>query len=322
MKAATYERYGPPEAIAVSDVPAPVPNAGEVLVRVRAAAVNSWDWDLLTGNMLGRTSGLFRPKYRILGADVAGTVEAVGPGVARFRPGDAVMGDLSESGWGGFAEFVAAAEKFLVPKPDALSFAEAAALPQAGMLALQAMRKAPALGPERRVLINGAGGGVGSFAIQLAKRTGAEVTAVDHGSKTDFMRSLGADRTLDYTKANYALAGRLQDLVVEMVAKRPAAQHARVLRPEGRFVVIGGSVPALIGTTTIGGIISALGRKKIGLLVYHPNAADLAEIAGLAASGALRVAIDTVYPLERTGAALRHVGEGKAMGKVVVEVAG
>jgi len=320
MKAATYERYGPPASIVIRDLPVPVPKDGEVLVRIRAAAVNSWDWDLLTGNMLGRTSGLFRPKYRVLGADVAGIVEAVGPGVTRFRPGDAVMGDLCECGWGGFADLATAAEKFLVAKPDALGFAEAAALPQAGMLALQAVRKAPTLGPGRRVLINGAGGGVGSFAIQLAKRAGAEVTAVDHGDKLDFMRSLGAERTLDYTKANYATAGRLQDLVIDMVARRPVAQHARVLRPEGRFVVVGGSVPSLLGTAIIGGIISKLGKKKIGLLVYRPNAPDLEELVGLAASGALRVAIDTVYPLDRTGEALRHVGEGRAKGKVVVEV--
>ncbi|MCW5718600.1 MAG: NAD(P)-dependent alcohol dehydrogenase [Bauldia sp.] len=320
MKAATYERYGPPETIAIRDVPAPVPKEGEVLVRVRAASVNSWDWDLLTGNMLGRTSGLFRPRYSVLGADIAGIVEAVGPGVTRFRPGDAVMGDLSESGWGGFAQFTTAAEKFLVHKPDGLGFTDAAALPQAGMLALQAIRKGPALGPERRVLINGAGGGVGSFAIQLAKRAGAEVTAVDHGDKLDFMRSLGADRTLDYTKANYATAGRLQDLVIDMVARRPTAQHARVLRPEGRFVVVGGSVPSLIGTAAIGSVISLMGKKKIGLLLYRPNAADLEELAGLAASGAIRVAVDTVYPLERTGDALRQVGEGRAKGKVVVEV--
>ncbi len=320
MKAATYERYGPPGAIVVGDVPAPVPKEGEVLVRVRAASVNSWDWDLLTGTMLGRTSGLFRPKYRILGADIAGIVEAVGPEVTRFRPGDAVMGDLCEGGWGGFAELTTAAETVLAAKPEGLGFTEAAALPQAGMLALQAIRKAPALGPERRVLINGAGGGVGSFAIQLAKRAGAEVTAVDHGDKLDFMRGLGADRTLDYTRANYAAAGRLQDLVIDMVARRPVAHHARILRPEGRFVVVGGSVPSLIGTAVIGGVISFLGRKKIGLLTYRPNAADLAELAALAASGAIRVAVDTVYPLERTGEALRHVGEGRAKGKVVVEV--
>ena len=275
MKAAVYDRYLTfPD---IREVPKPVPGESDVLVRVHASSVNSWDWDEYRGFLANKKSA---PRHPILGADVAGVVEAVGAGVTRFKPGDAVFGDLCEGGWGGFGEYVAADEKWFALKPEAMSFAEAAAIPQAGMLALQAFAKRPVAAGEQ-VLINGAGGGVGSFAIQMAKRLGAVVTGVDRGSKLDFMRAVGADHVVDFEREDFAAGGRRYDLVIDMVARRSAFAHARVLKAGGRYVVIGGTMPRIIGTAVLGSLISAVTNRKVGLLIYRPNAEDLEEMARL-----------------------------------------
>jgi NADPH:quinone reductase-like Zn-dependent oxidoreductase len=315
VRAAVYDRYGTfPE---IRDVPMPVPGERDVLVRVHASSVNSWDWDEHRGWLKNKKKA---PQHPILGADVAGVVEAVGATVTRFKPGDAVFADLCEGGWGGFGDYVAADEKWFALKPEGMGFAEAAAIPQAGMLALQAVRKRSLVAGES-VLINGAGGGVGSFAIQMAKRLGAEVTGVDRGSKLDFMRAVGADHVVDFEHEDFADGSARYDLVIDMVARRSTFAHARVLKPGGRYVIIGGTLPRILGAVTLGSVVSLVSSRKVGLMLYRPNAADLGEMARLFAAG-VKPPIDTVYPLEQVADALRHVGEGRVRGKVVVSLAG
>jgi NADPH:quinone reductase-like Zn-dependent oxidoreductase len=318
MRAAVYERYGPPEVMAVREVETPRPAAGEVLVRVHAASVNSWDWDQLIGNAMGRVTGPLRPRYRILGADVAGRVAAVGAEVEEFTIGDDVCGDLSEAGWGGFAEYVAVRAEVLVKKPAGLGFAEAAAVPQAGTLALQALRKRLPVAAGEAVLINGGGGGVGTFAIQLAKSMGAEVTAVDHGDKLALMRELGADHVLDYRQEDFTRGGRRYDRIIDPVARRSIAAYRRCLTPAGTVVVVGGGVSALLNLGLVGPLLSRRDGQAIGLLFWRPHIADIRYLLELCAAGTIRPAIDSVLPLAETGEALRRVGEGKALGKVVV----
>ena len=316
MRAAVYDRYLTFPTI--REIPKPVPGENDLLVRVYASSVNSWDWDEHRG-WLARKNG--PPRHPILGADVAGVVEAVGGAVIAFKPGDAVFGDLCEGGWGGFGEYLAADAKWFALKPGTMSFVEAAAIPQAGMLALQAFRSRPVSAGED-VLINGAGGGVGSFAIQMAKRVGAVVTGVDRGTKLDFMRELGADHVVDFEREDFAAGGRRFDLVIDMVARRSAFAHARALKRGGRYVVIGGTMPRIFGTVALGSLLSMVSGRKVGLLLYRPNIADLEEMARLYLAGEVMPKVEAVYPLERVEDALRHVGEGRAKGKIVVSVAG
>ena len=291
-----------------------------MLVRVHAASVNSWDWDKLTGAPLTRLIVPFGDGHRVLGADIAGVVEALGEGSDGVAVGDRVAGDISEHGWGGFAEYVAVPASALVRIPQGVSFVDAAAVPQAGTLALQALRKRRPVQAGERVLINGAGGGVGSFAIQLAKRMGAEVTAVDHGEKRELMRSLGADHVLDYEREDFTATGEHFDRIIDPVARRPLPHYRRALAADGTFVVIGGGIRTLIATG-LASLSSKPGGQELGLLIWSPATDDMAELLGLVASGAIRAAVDRVYPLEETGEALRRVGEGGVLGKVVVRIA-
>lgn len=322
MKAVVYTRYGSPEVLSLMDVDMPVPRPDEVLIRVVAAAVNSWDWDLLTGTpFLARLGGgLFAPPYKILGADVAGRVEAVGAAVTRFKPGDAVLGDLSGGNWGSFAEYVCARESALTLKPESLSFEEAAAIPQAGLLALQGLRCNGSIAPGDKVLINGAGGGVGSFAVQLAKLWGAEVTGVDRAEKLELMREVGADHVLDYRAGDFAAAGKRYDLILDVTARRPLSAYRRALTATGRLVVVGGATRTIL-QTAIAGLFGRPGGQRLALLLHKPNIPDLDEMKALAAAGTIRCMIGARYPLSDTAEALREVGEGRAKGKVVVKVA-
>lgn len=314
MRAVHHDIYGGPEVISIREVPVPVPAAGEVLLKVHAASVNSWDFD----NLRGRGPRLSRIPRRVqLGADVAGVVQAVGPGVTAFKTGDAVFGDLSASGWGAFADYVAAAAKVLVRKPDDMSFEDAAAIPQAGLLALQGLRKRSLrLGDE--VLINGAGGGVGTFAIQLAKAAGARVTAVDTAAKIPLMRRLGADHALDYRMEDFARLGRRFDLILDVVGNRAVPDYLRALQSGGRLVLIGGTWPTLLSAVFIGAPLSPLLSRRIGLLLYRVRTADLEEMKALYAAGTVRPVIDKVYELAEVAEALRHLGDGRALGKVLV----
>ena len=321
MKAIVYHTYGSPDVLKLADVAKPAPGDDEVLIKVHAAALNSWDWDRLTGKpyVYRLLFGLLKPKLPILGADVAGTVEAVGRNVQQFQPGDAVFGDLCEGGWGGLAEYVCARETALTLKPAGMTFEQAAAIPQAGVLALQGLRDKRPVQPGQKVLINGAGGGVGTFAVQMAKSFGAEVTGVDSPAKLEMLRSLGADHVIDYTQEDYTQTGRQYDLIVDVVARRSISDYKRALTPQGTFVVIGGSIATILQTATLGTWYSKSGGKQMSLLMHRPNK-DLASIIALFESGQVVPVIDKCYSLPEAAEAIRYLGAGQAKGKVVITV--
>jgi NADPH:quinone reductase-like Zn-dependent oxidoreductase len=313
MKALVYDVYGPPEVLRFEEVERPVPRADEVLVKVHAVSVNASDWETLVGSpAYSRIGGLRRPRIRTLGSDIAGVVEAVGPGVTRLKVGDEVFGDNLERK-GGFAEYAIAREKVLALKPPELSFDEASALPQAAVIALQGIRGAAR--PGQHVLINGAGGGTGAYAIQLAKLDGAEVTGVDNTAKLDFMRAAGADHVVDYTRTDFTRAGKRYDLVLDLAGHHSVLAHRRVLARGGRYRWVGGSVGTLFQVLIAGPLVG--GQR---LLVVRPNTADLLTMASLCTGGTVVTHIDRRFPLDETPAALRHVGEGRALGKVIVTV--
>lgn len=319
VKAMVRERYGPPEVVELREVETPVPGDRDVLVRVMAASVNRSDWEVLTGKPLyARMEGLRRPHRPFLGSDVAGRVEAVGRAVESFRPGDEVLGDVMYHGGGAFAEYVCVPETApLVHKPASLSFAEAATLPQAAVIALQGT--SGRIEPGDGVLVNGAGGGAGAFGVQMAKTAGAEVTGVDNGHKQEFMRSLGADHVLDYTRTDYAKTDIHYDLILDMVGERSMFAIRRVVASGGRYAVVGGSVPALLSAATVGRLLSTGGRR-IGVLVVRPNKEHLVRVAEMVADNLLHATIERTYPLEEVPVALRHLGEGRALGKLVIEI--
>ena len=314
MKAMTRDRYGPPEVLAMRDIDRPVPGDRDVLITVRAASLNRSDWEGLVGKPLYARIGGMSP---ILGTDVAGVVEEVGGQVERFRPGDEVYGDIMYHGGKAFAEYVRVPESApLVIKPPSLSFVEASTLPQAGVIAVQGMARRVERG--NRVLINGAGGGTGAFAIQMAKNAGAEVTAVDNGHKQQFMLSLGADHVIDYGTTDYTRSGSY-DLILDLVCHRSMFSIRRAIAPGGRYSVVGGSVPALLSAATLARMLATEGRK-MGVLMVRPNRDDLITIAHQVVAGSLRTSVERTYPLEELAAALESVGENRALGKVVVEL--
>lgn len=316
MKAAMRTQYGPPQVLSVREVTKPVPGDGEVLIRVHAASINASDTEGLAGKPLyARIDGPLRPRTKILGSDVAGTVEGVGAGVSLFRPGDEVFGDTLYHGAGAFAEYVSVKEGApLVIKPPHLSFEQAATLPQAAVIAIQAISKRVQNGDQ--VLINGAGGGAGTFAIQLAKAAGAEVTGVDNEWKQEHMRSQGADRVIDYRREDYTQDRGRYDLILDLAGHRSIFAIARALAPGGRYAVVGGSVASLLQAVIVGPLVGR--RKRLGLLIVRPNKADLDQAASLVADGTLHPVIDRIFPLAAVPEALSYVGEGRALGKVVI----
>jgi len=316
MRAVVYDRYGPPDVLRIEDVDKPSPAAGQVLIRVAATSVNLSDWETLRGSpMYSRIGGLRSPARRTLGSDIAGRVDAVGPDVTRFRPGDEVYGDNLMLK-GGFAEYAIAPESALAGKPAGLTFAEASTIPQAGVIAWQGTAGA---GAGHRVLINGAGGGSGAFAIQLAKRLGAEVTGVDNASKLDFMRSVGADQVIDYRRADFTTTGPY-DLVLDLVAHRSVFAYRRALAAGGRYRCVGGSVSALLRVLTVGSLAGRLTGRRLGVLAVKEGPKHFEPVAALCAAGDVGIHIDRTFTLDEVPAALAHVGEGHALGKVVVTV--
>lgn len=323
MKAIVIDRYGAPEDMRLTEVDTPIPADDQLLVRVYAASVNSWDCDYVRGRpWMTRMEGVFRPKYRILGADISGIVEAVGSAVTDFVPGDAVYGDMSECGWGGFAEYATPRASCMARKPPGLGFVEAAAIPQAGLLALQGLRTGRPLASGEHVLINGGGGGTGAFAIQIASNLGARVTAVDSAQKRDFMKDLGAHHVIDYKQADFTRKGVQYDFILDMVARHGLNAYTRALTENGRLVVVGGTTNAVAQAGILGPIMANRSTRSFGLLLWRPDMAALAELGDWCARGRVRVPIDGVYTLARTGAALRRVQDGLAQGKVVVQIAG
>jgi NADPH:quinone reductase-like Zn-dependent oxidoreductase len=318
MKAVVYKKYGPPDVLQLLEVDGPVPQDDEVLIKVHAVSLNASDWEFLTARpRYVRLWGPLRPKFRILGSDIAGRVEAVGGKVKQFQPGDEVFGDVMMR-WGGLAEYVCARENQLVLKPADMTFEDAAALPQAGVVALQVLRDKGGIRSGQKVLINGAGGGAGSFAIQIAKMYGAEVTGIDRGSKLDFMRSIGADHVIDYTVSDFARGGQKYDLIVDFIAHRSIFDYKRVLCDQGNYVLVGGSVPRILQTLFLGPLIGMFGSKKMGILGHRQNTDDMAYMVELCSTGKVRPVIDRRYSLSEVPEAFRYLGDGHAKGKVII----
>jgi len=314
MRAVVYDRYGPPEVLRVEEVPVPSPGANQVLVEVAATSVNLSDWEGLTGNPgYARIGGLRVPRHRVLGSDIAGRVAAVGSGVTRFRVGEEVYGD-NLGLMGGFAEYAVAPEAALARKPEELTFAEASTLPQAGSIARQGTARTRR---GQRVLINGAGGGAGSFAIQLATLSGAHVTGVDNAGKLDFMRELGADEVVDYRSEDFTRLGRY-DLVLDLVAHRSAFPYWRALARGGHYLCVGGTVRTLLGVSTVGAALGLFTGRRLGVLLVRQGPKHFTPAAERCIAGDLRIHIDRTFPLDEVPQALAYVGEGCARGKVVV----
>ena len=321
MKAIVRYEYGLPDVLKLEEVEKPKPADNELLIKVHAVSINRSDWEGVVGKPLYvRIGGLFKPKDGILGSDIAGIVEAVGKDVKQFKPGDEVFGLILNYG-GGFAEYACKSERALALKPANLSFEEAAAIPQAAFIALQGIHDKGKVQPGQKVLINGAGGGTGTFAIQLAKLAGAEVTGVDNTEKLDFMRSLGADYVIDYTKEDFTKSGKQYDLILDVIAyHRSIFAYKRVLRPNGSYFMAGGSVATIFQMLLLGPWIRRTTGKKIRLLVVQTESKDLVYITELIESGKVELVIDKRYTLNETAEALRYLGEGHAKGKIVITV--
>jgi NADPH:quinone reductase-like Zn-dependent oxidoreductase len=325
VKAIVYHKYGSPDVLELTEVEKPVPADDEVLIKIHAVSVNRSDWEALIGSPLyARIGGLRKPGRPILGSDIAGRVEAVGRNNTQFQPGDEVFGEMADYR-GGFAEYVCTRGTFLAPKPAAMSFEEASAIPQAGVIALQGIRDKGQVQPgheakPRAVLINGAGGGAGSFAIQLAKLYGAEVTGVDHTTKLDFMRSLGADHVIDYTRQDFTKTGQQYDLILDVIAHRSVFAYKRALRPDGRYLAVGGAVATGLQILLLGPLIRRITGKKIGVLAVQRSRKALVAITELCEAGKVIAHIDRRYPLSEVPEALRHLGEGHPKGKIVITV--
>lgn len=317
MKAVVYTRYGGPEELHLEEVPKPSPSDGEVLIKVHAVSLNDWDWGLLTGTprIFRRSSG---PKYRILGSDVAGVVESVGSKVTKFKVGDTVFGDLNGT-WGGLAEFVCARENQLAVKPASMSFEEAAAIPQAAMLAVQGLIDRGGLRDGLKILINGAGGGVGTFGVQIAKQYKVEVTGVDSGLKLDLMRAAGFDHVIDYTKDDFTKSGKRYDLIVDAKTSRSIFEHARALNPGGVYATVGGHMNRLLGMLIASPFVGLLTGKHFRIVMLRTNK-DLEYMKDLFISGKCKAFIDGPYKLEETPEVFAKYGRGEQMGKMVIVI--
>jgi NADPH:quinone reductase-like Zn-dependent oxidoreductase len=317
MKAVVYDRYGPPDVLRVEEMPVPSPGPDQVLVEVAATSINLSDWECLRGSPLyARIGGLRTPKRRTLGSDIAGRVVAVGDVVTWFAVGDAVYGDNLEL-MGGFAEYTLAPESALAHMPEDLTFAAAATLPQAGAIALQATAGVTA---GQRVLINGAGGGSGAFAIQLAKQAGAHVTGIDNAGKLAFMRSVGADEVGDYRRQDFTDFPPF-DRILDLVATRSPFACRRALAPHGRYQCVGGAVRTLLPIVTIGALLGRATRRRLGMLAVKQGPAHFEPLATRCLAGEVTIHIDRTFTLDEVPEALAYVGEGRALGKAVVAVA-
>jgi NADPH:quinone reductase-like Zn-dependent oxidoreductase len=322
MKAIVFTQYGPPDGIELKEVPKPAPKDDELLIRVQASSINSWDWEFLNGKpFVNRLMfGLLKPKpgKQILGADIAGTVEAIGRHVTRFRPGDEVFGDLWDN-WGGFAEYACAHETALEAKPANSTFEETAAVPQAGVLALQGLRKTGQMQPGQKVLINGAGGGVGTFAVQIAKLSGTEVTGVDASHKLNAVRSVGADHVIDYTREDFTKTGERYDLILDCQGYRSMFDYKRALRPGGTYAMVGGPLPRILQLLFLN-FCGSLTRqsRNLRLVAEGPNK-GLATLRELIEAGNLVPIVDRTFGLSEVPEALRYFGEGLHKGKIVID---
>jgi NADPH:quinone reductase-like Zn-dependent oxidoreductase len=323
MKAIVQPKYGSPDVLQLKDVEKPTPRENEVLVKIHAASVNAYDWHLLTADiflvrMMG--GGVLRPKNTRPGADIAGRVEAVGVNVKHFKPGDEVYGDIAGIS-GGFAEYAAVPEKLLALKPDNLSFEEAAAVPMAGITALQGLRDVGKIQAGQKVLIQGAAGGVGTFAVQIAKAFGAVVTAVCSTRNAAQARSLGADHVIDYTKEDFTRGEKQYDLIFAANGYHPLADYKRALTPTGIYVMAGGRFRQIFEAMLLGPKMSEPNGRKLGGVSAKHSQADLVFLKELIEAGKVKPVVDKYFPLSQTSEALRYLGTGHARGKVVITIA-
>ena len=319
MKAIVYTKYGTPEVLELKEIDKPIPKDNEVLIKVYAVSLNDWDCGLLQGDPINRLlNGLLKPKIKILGSDIAGRVEAIGKNVKKFQPGDEVFGDLSGR-WGGFAEYVCARENAIALKLGSMTFEEAAAIPQAAMLAVQGLLDKGKIQSGQKLLINGAGGGVGTFAVQIAKLYGVETTGVDSSEKLEMLHSMGFDHVIDYKKEDFTKNGKQYDLILDVKTNRSILDYIRALRPNGMYVTVGGSMSRLLQALLLGPWISMISKKKIGIVALKPNK-DLAYMNELFEAGKVKPVIDGPYKLDEVPNAFRLFGEGAHKGKVVISV--
>jgi NADPH:quinone reductase-like Zn-dependent oxidoreductase len=320
LKAFVYAQYGSPDVLQLKEVAKPVPTDDQLLIKVHAVSVNGSDREGLIGRPLyARMGGLFRPGNQILGSDIAGRVEMAGKHNTEFQPGDEVFGEIP--GYhGGFAEYVCTHGKTLARKPAGMTFEAAAAIPQAGVIALQGIREKGQVQAGQHIAINGAGGGAGTFALQLAKLDGAEVTGVDKTGKLDYLRSLGADHVIDYTREDFTKYRNRYDLVLDVIAHHPVFACARALKPNGNYLFVGGSVTVLFQILLLGPLIKRIAGRNVRLLAVPQNRNDLIAITKLCEAGKVRPVIDRTYSFDEIPEAMRYVGEGRAKGKVVISV--
>jgi NADPH:quinone reductase-like Zn-dependent oxidoreductase len=319
MKAIVFTKYGSPDVLELKDIDKPVPKEDEVLIKVYAVSINDWDLGLLYGDIINRLiNGLLKPKITIPGSDIAGRIEAVGKNVKKFQPGDEVYGDLSGR-WGGFAEYVCARENALALKPVSMSFEEAAAIPQAAMLAIQGLCDKGQIHSGQKLLINGAGGGVGTFAVQIAKLYGVEVTGVDRSEKLDMMRSIGFDHVINYKQEDFTKNGKSYDLILDVKTNRSIFDYTHVLNRNGIYVTVGGSMVRLLQALFLGPWISMISKKKICIVALKSNK-ELEYMNELYKTGKVKPVIDRTYTIDEVPQALRYFGEGTHKGKVVITV--
>lgn len=319
MKAIIYNKYGGPEVLQLKEIEKPSPRDNEVLIKVHAVSINDWDFGLLKGDFINRLlNGLLKPKRKILGSDIAGRIEAVGKNITKFKTGDEVYGDLS-SYWGGFAEYTCAREKSLELKPAAMSFEEAAAIPQAAMLAVQGLIDKGKIQPGQKLLVNGAGGGVGTFAVQIAKLYGAEITAVDSTSKLNMLRSIGFDHVIDYTREDFTKNGQCYDLILDVKTNRSMFEYTRALSRNGIYVTVGGSMGRLFQALILGPWISMISKKHIRIVALKTNK-DLLYMNELFEAGKVKPVIDGPYKLDEFVEAFKLFGRAEQKGKVVITI--
>ena len=323
MKAIVLTKYGTPDDLELKEVEKPVPKDHEVLIKVHASAVNDWDWGLLRGKPLFMRAlgGLLRPKIPIMGCDVAGQIEAVGNNVTTLKAGDDVYGDLSESGLGGFAEYVCARRESVALKPRNLTYEQAAAIPHAAMLAQQSLRDIGHIEEGQTLLINGAGGGVGPLGVQLAKLHRLQVTGVDSTAKQDFLRSCGFDHVIDYSQDDFTRSGLSYDVILDVKSDRSPFAYARALKPNGTYITVGGSTPRLVQCLVFGRWIARTRNKQIRIFGLKPNQ-GLDDMTALLEAGAVIPSIDAVYPLDEVPRAIQRFGEARHKGKIVISILG
>jgi len=322
MNAILLKEYGLPGILEVGDVAKPVPNDEEVLVKIQSASINDWDWGLIRGKpfVIRLFFGLKKPKIAIPGVDVSGKIEAVGRNVSSFKIGDEIYCDLSECGFGGFAEYVCIKEKSLAKKPPNISFNDASALPHAGLLALQGLVEKGKVKSGQSILINGAGGGVGTLGIQILKSyDGLTVTGVDSDEKLELMKSLGYDSVIDYKKTDFTDTGEKFDLILDTKSYRSALKVTRSLKKNGRYITVGGSMYRLFEIAVLGPLISFFTGKKLSVLIHEPNR-GLDQISKLVEKGQISPIVDGPYGFDKIPELIQYLGEGKHLGKIVVEI--